>query len=104
MKGTFQKSRLLVILINFEEWLEIMFSFTRVELEAQFPITESNAHQDTNVDSFNCGVYVCFYASQLIQGTKIEEVVANKMSQYKANKFRDIILSILICEYNLSLS
>lgn len=88
----------------YPEWLSMVFSFTKIELEAKFPITESNRHQDTSIDSFNCGVYVCFYASQLIQGVKVEEVVANKMSQYKANKFRDIILSILICEYNISLT
>jgi Ulp1 family protease len=89
---------------NMKEWLSLTFSFTNIELEAKFPISASNRHQDTREDSFNCGVYASFYASQLIQGIKVEEVVSKKMSQYKANKFRDIILSILISEYNISLT
>lgn len=63
----------------------------------EFPINSKNKHQNFRTDTYNCGVYLCYYARELTIGVSIVDVSTKDIPTKEIiTSFRDDMLLSLV--------
>jgi hypothetical protein len=79
-----------VFVTKFEKFLEEQVVEPNYS-KCTFPISINQPQQNLDNDSYNCGVYICYYVKALVDGASIPQIVRKTTSKSIMNAFRKII-------------